>query len=61
VSTTSMKSVLREKLIKSFAPPEKSAKDLSELRTGTHRTKLYKFREPVKKAHAYVLFACKDT
>jgi hypothetical protein len=35
-----MKSVLREKLIKSFAPPEKSAKDLSGLHTGgTHRIK----------------------
>ncbi len=39
VSTTSMKSVLREKLIKSFAPPAKSPKDLSGLNTGTHRTK----------------------
>ncbi len=39
VSTTSMKSVLREKLIKSFAPPEKSPKDLSGLHTGTHKTK----------------------
>jgi hypothetical protein len=60
VSTTSMKPVLREKLIKSFAPPAKSPKDLSGLQTGTHRTKLYKLKEPVKKAHAYVLFASKE-